>query len=467
MSANIFNLKTLKDENTPNTSYFFSLNNILNRTIMSHILKYKAYYLVFLISLGINLLSLNYKQLPITFPDSESYISISKQINQGKWPNFSSRTPTYPLYLSLFTTPNKLSSSIAYSTIIGAIGAIFLLWIIKLFISKQILASALTIFIMSDFGIINYQSTILTESIAPTLMLFSLFANLILIKNKKTKLLDFIIISLADFMFMFIKPTFVILPLSLKLIYLLTVIFFPKIIPKKKNKPIVVSCLINIVFIITFLGYNYHGLGKIQISSIREINTFGKIISYGYLNSPKQYSDAPPNVLKIIEVYNKNNRPQSPYTLSRLIQKEKIRYEKAKVNRYILSKNKTNFVTSTIKLIPSNFNRQPAYYSKTHDQFSNNSVFINVPNFLRTTFESAKVYSFTINLYILIYYLIKQKQKAFYLGAILFFVFSTICVISTFSYAEFSRLRQPIDPLLNLLLFFPFIFIYIEPRKHF
>jgi len=437
--------------------------------MLSKLKKYQGYFFVFLISLAINFLIIDYKKSPVIFPDSGSYINIAKQINKHEWPDFSMRTPTYPLYLSIFTPTNNLLLSVYFNAIIGALGSVLLLWISLQFIPSVFLASIITIFITSDLGIINYQSTILTESIAPALMLFCLFANLQIIKNKKINFFGFFCISLADLLIMFLKPTFIILPLILKIIYLLITYLFPKIIPHSKRKSLVVLSLINLVFILSFIGYNYTRIGKFQISTLKQINTFGKLIGYGYLDSSKLYPDAPPELLTAIETYSKYTKPdKSPYLLLNLLEKDKKIKNTSiflnETNKYLLSKNKPDFVLQTLLLIPINFNLRPSLYSQPSIRAQNNPI-IKTTDLTRGHLYSSNLYAILLCLFLLTKMIINTDTRSILLGSMLLFCFFTVSAISFFSYSEFQRLRQPIDILLNLFLFLPFYYIFTNKNK--
>jgi hypothetical protein len=56
---------------------------------------------LFIFSLTVNLVYFNWAEAPIIYPDSHGYIKPALQLKQGRLPDFSLRSPTYPGYLGV------------------------------------------------------------------------------------------------------------------------------------------------------------------------------------------------------------------------------------------------------------------------------------------------------------------------------------------------------------------------------
>jgi hypothetical protein len=423
------------------------------------------YLLVLIISLVINLWSIDSKKIPNLWIDNDhydslSYITIAKQINRGEWPDLSFRTPTYPLYLSLFTATDNLKLAVYGSAVIGAIGSMAILWIILQFTTSTVWALMGTIFIIFNLGITNYQSIILTESIAPTLAIFCLLTNLRILKNKKLNGLGIIGIIVADWLFMFLKPTFVVLPLILKLIYLLGSYIFPKLVSPTRRKNILRFGLINLFFIFSFLGYNYIRTGKAQLSTVKAYNILGKLMNYGWLDTAEYYQDAPPEVLKTIEIYNKYGRPESPYKLMNFLEEEIVLNNRQisldNINFYLSSKNKLHYIDRTLHLIPNNFNANPEIYTWRPDKMANNPI-VNLFDYIHRILNASKMYVTVLCLIIFLKMVKKSDSKSILLGSMLFMAIFVVMANSVFGYIDFGRLRQPVDILFNIFIFIPFL----------
>lgn len=415
------------------------------RKIITLTQKYRIYLIVFAISFLINLLFLNKNNLPVIYPDSQSYLDVASEIKQFQLPNFSIRTPTYPLYLSLFKNPK---SSIIFNLIIAGIGSLFLYWIINKLTKNKMIAFFSTIFIMADYNITNFYSTILTESIAPTIVLFSIF-------NYLTLSLPLLIIS--DFLLIFIKPTFFFLPLIIKIFY---IVFFKKI----KNKTIIISGIINLIFMVLFLGYNYSQTKKIQLSSIGSINNIGIAIRYDYFEPQPFYQDAPTEVTTAINTF-QQNKTSSAGTLIKSIETNSntkdIDSYVAKINKYFRWKNKRLFVIRSIQEFPRNFTPDRKFYSETNYKISISNIFI----FLEEIYNGINKFKFIgviIGIFIFFNLFVHRNQKAIIVGTLLIFSIYTISINTLFSFGEFSRLRQPIDAILSLLVLLPFF--YLKPN---
>lgn len=424
-----------------------------------------SYIILFFLSLTINLLFLNRKLLPVLYPDSFSYFNVTKEISMGIFPNFSIRTPTYPLYLSIFTPFNNNKVPIYFSTIIGSLGTLLLYWLINQLTAKKKISFLISLFIMADYGIINYQSTILTESIAPTLILFSIYANINLVQKRRSWQ-TIIVGGIADLLIMFLKPSFLIVPFLLKIYYLFLLHTIPKNRFKNKFRIITINLFLNLSFIILFLTYNYFRSGSFQISQIGTNNLFGQIIRYKYLDRIQPPYDNPPQSVKdVIEIHSQNNKIIDPYDLFPIIQKKEplkpYIQTISEVNKYILKRNLTHFIFMGILDLPNNFIINRRFYTSINPKIETSQSFM----FINHIYESVNGFKFIgliIASGITIIMFKKQNPKTIILGTI---IITSILVVSTgtfLSYAEFARLRQPVDPLLSLLVFLPLF--YIKPN---
>lgn len=417
--------------------------------ILILIKKYKIYLSVFCVSFLINFLFLNKDNIPVIYPDSQNYFDVASEIRQFKFPNFSLRTPTYPIYLSFFKNQN---SSIIPNLIIASIGSLFLYWIISKLTKNKIITFLSTVFIMADYGITNFYSTILTESIAPTIILFSVFSHIILS-------LPLLIIS--DFLLIFIKPTFFFLPLCIKVFYF---IFFKN----TRNKTLLISGIINFIFMASFLGYNYFQTQKIQLSSVGPVNTLGVVIRYGYLDPQPFYYDAPSEVNDIIDIY-QQNKTTDPWYLIQSIKNstniKDINLYLIKVNNYLIWKNKKSLVIKSIENFPKNFTTERNFYSKINSKINSKISTSAIFSFLEEIYNAINRFKFIgiiTGIFIFFTLFIHHNKKNVVIGTILIFSIYTISINTLLSYGEFSRLKQPVDAILSLLVLLPFY--YLKPN---
>lgn len=418
---------------------------------------HKRYWLVFGISLLINFLSINRQSIPTSWNnpyDSPSYISTAKQIVDHQWPDFSFRTPTYPIFLSLFTSKDIVWSVYA-SAILGAIGIVLVLVIVEELISSKLWSFLITIFIAFDLGVTNYQSIILTESIAPVLVLFSIVSNLYLTKSRKVSPATIVAVLVSDWLVMFLKPTFIFLPLLLKVVYFASTFLLPKIISSKNRKCLLWLGAANVIFVFLFVGYNYFKSGEVIISGVERYNKLGKAMSYGYLDRADYYQNPPEEVLKAIEIYNKNSKPYDPYVVANNLETSAV----DKVNKYVFEKNKVNFFVRTIFLIPNNLNAHSEIYVQRNEAASNNPIF-KIVDYIYRIIGRSKLYILVLAMVALVNMLRKNDKRSVVLGSMLLWSLLVIIAISIFGFGEPGRLRQPVDLLFDIFLFIPVFYLF-------
>jgi hypothetical protein len=127
------------------------------------------------------------------------------------------------------------------------------------------------------------------------------------------------------------------------------------------------------------------------------------------------------------------------------------------INSYFLTGHKVDFVVKTVHLMPEVLNMRPKHYYGWPKVSSQNSWIHHVTIGLNRfhTFNS-KVFIFASAL--ALYLWIKLRTDQFMaLVMILITVFYHLVAITAFGYSEYSRLRAPVDLLLNLLVLLPFL----------
>lgn len=422
--------------------------------------KNRQYIFIFIICAVINLLFLSQSQAPVYYPDSYEYIDVARQINNKQWPDFSLRTPTYPLYLALFSAINNIGLIVFFNAVIGAAGATIGLWLLNRISKHRYLNFIFVVMAFSDYGILNYQKTFLVEAIAPALMVFSMAGNLRLATGKSIKARTFLLLSLTDLPLMFLKPYLIIFPLIFKGFLLLSSLIYKKTIIKQNVRYLVLGLFFNTIFLIGLPTYNYFHSGAFQISTTGPVAAFGRALTLGYLEKLPYYEDAPKSVSDLINLNLNHNRLNSPFDVKDLVISEKMSDDPvalfSEANKYIYFKNKRIFVITMLKLIPDTFTVQREFYAKLNYRMSTNGIYF-YPDKFYETINNGKLIGFVVCVGIFINWLIRRDAKAIYLGIILIAVFITVSTITIMGYSEFARLRLPVDPLLNLMVFLPIL----------
>lgn len=440
---------------------------------MALILRYKRHILLFIWCIATSFLIYYLPSGPIYHDDTDSYLNIAKQISNIKQlPSFSIRTPSYPIYLSFFYTFNIFSLLIPVTFIVNSIGALFYLWFLDK-ISRFKWLNIIIIGFIFTFIANQYQNTILTESIASTAIILSVFFNFKLkeISFKSSKKIFFLSLFFDSFL-MFLKPHFVILPLIIK-----TFLLIQKIIFKKKfkinTKLILVSVLINLILIISLPLYNYlNNRHKFEISCISTINRYLLYGELGFLDPNPMYKNMSQEISAIMKgrlhesisqyitsVADGYQQPNRGSNGAITFCNKNFQDGYVRANKYFFSypQNRYKYIKYIITTIPKNFNKSKTYV-KTNLESAITKFFIPVFTF-NSNLNNFKFIAFLLVFFIYLYLTIKKNPKSVYLGMALVIVFYIITTITAFAPYDFERLNQPAQFFMSLFIFLPFLLL--------
>lgn len=439
----------------------------------SVLIKYLPLLIIFIASLLFNLIFFSWGKAPVHFNDSVSYINVAESIRHFHLPDLSIRTPVYPLYLSFFLLFNKLNWAVLFQIVIGAFSAILLYLIILKLIKIRPLALILALFLVLDFGVSNFQSAILSETLALFLLLVFVYLRIVSLNREVTKSF-LILLILADIFLFFVKPNFIILPICLYILQILMCIFFLSKTSFYKKNIIYLSIgiLINIVIIVGYSGLNLARYGFFSFTSVSDVNTLGKIIQYGYIDPNKSYDNPPPLAQKaIIAVEQYGQVPTVAFQIeSELSRTSANKTQDIKmINKYFLKGNKGNYVKKSIKKIPTVFVEKRFFYCQPSLKILENKIFKWKFDFVNKIFDSInhfKLAAFLISLVFLVLLLIEKRKEEFMILILLMAaIFYSIAIIATFDVNEPFRSRISVEFLLNLLIFTPILYLAILMQR--
>lgn len=149
---------------------------------------------------------------PMMGPDTISYYIPIWQIRNGEWPDFSIRTPGYPIFLGvlLHITQNILSVVYVQSflTAIACVTVIYSFWNIKP-IYSLLISLSLSFWTVKSSGAVFYDLIIYSESLYSSLVLFCIaFIVFAVVKNK---IIFLFVASLFASTCIFVRPSGIIL----------------------------------------------------------------------------------------------------------------------------------------------------------------------------------------------------------------------------------------------------------------
>ncbi|MBP9817564.1 hypothetical protein KBC75_02275 [Candidatus Shapirobacteria bacterium] len=390
-----------------------------------------------LVSLVIMLVELNWQKIPYIDPDSNSYLMVAKQMKNLSWPNLSMRTPTYPVFLIPAVVMGDLRWVIFGSVVISAIGAGLFLILIDKLSNKYFLNWIVCLLLWVDYGVVQFQNMVMTESIAPTLILLFILVNWWL-WQRKISLKSVVLVLMVDILVMYLKPGFLLLPFLVKIFFWLN---------EKTKKIWWQLAIVDLLLVILLPTYNLLNNGKFQISDVGTVNTLGVVLKNGYLkNADKPFSDT-----------------QDPWeVVDRLGENGKGRWASLKqiseINKKEIRSNWMDFGSRAMMSVDDNFTFYRRFYVEPN-RFISINYFFRTTNWLEHKINRLKWVGFLVGWFIFLRMRIKVDKRTSLLGVVLVVCGGVILMNSFFSYDEFYRLKQPIEPLLGLLVLLPGLLI--------
>ena len=432
---------------------------------------------LFIFSLAVNLVYFNWTEAPIIYPDSHGYVKPAAQLKQGRLPDFSLRSPTYPMYLVAMglvgavvnRPPLKLA---AYGQIVlGAIAIVLLYRICLKVLKREWLAFSVSAFLGLNFQVVNYQSAVLSETLATTLLMAVLYVHIAGL-HKKITLKQLFLMVIVDSLLVMIRPNFVLLPITLYALHILYLLAKVRSNASAFNSAgssfsfVVLGISWNLALIAAWVTSYYLQTGHLGLSRTSDFNMLGKAIQYGYLD--QDYPDPPSMARRVQEIYRRVERNHDPYSVVNRLRSEGLySIENLRsVNSYFLAGRRTDFVMKTAQLLPVVLNQQASfYYGMPKGSYQNPWLYRITRGFdlLNTLNSKAVVFASGLAFYLLIK---NRREEVVALIMILSAVFYHLITITAFGYSEYPRLRSPIDLLLNVLVLLPFLFCALCVGKY-
>lgn len=432
---------------------------------------------LFIFSLAVNLVCFNWTEAPIRYPDSYGYIKPAVQLKQGRLPDFSLRSPTYPMYLVVMggfgqiVNLSPLKLAVYGQIVLGAIAIVLLYLICLKLLKREWLAFSVSALLGLNFQVINYQATVLTETLASTLFMAVLYAHIAAVSQRITWKRLFLMVVIDSFLVM-IRPSFILLPTTLYVLHVLYLLAGSRIVTRRLNSVsssisfLVLGISCNLALVATWVTLYYLQTGHLGLSRISDFNLLGKAIQYGYLD--QDYADPPRIAQRAQEIYRRVERNHDPYSVINQLGREGLYSMEnlRSINSYFLAGRRVDFVIKTAQLVPVVLNKQsPFYYGRPKGSSQNPWLKRTFRGFdlLNTLNGKAVIFASGLTLYLLVK---KRREQAVALLMILSMVFYHLITITAFGYSAYPRLRSPIDLLLNVLVLLPFLLcaLYVGKR---
>jgi len=414
---------------------------------------------LFLLSIAVNASFFNYQAAPVMFPDSSSYLQFAKSLSQGHFPDISWRTFIYPLYLALFGQGN-IKLSLYAMIILGAVPILCLYGIAFRITKSRTISFLIAAFLALDFQVINFQSIVLSESLAVLILMLFLYVQITTERIETWP--RFFGMIILDVCLIFVRPIFILLPATL---YFIRLIFNWKT-NHSFNQARVRFCLIGISFnllaVLAWSSINSNQNGFFGFSAVPNNGLFGKMMQYGYLD--KTYPDAPEMLQRVIWQYKHYPYKAGDVIVPQLVFEPVLgtggRWVEGvrQMNIYLFKKQPADFLYKTAMLLPKILTENRLPYSKTEHLFRN-------PWFLSADhlFDYLNRFKF-IGLVVCVFACVRSLMiGCLDAGRPLLFIVVTCLyvasIIALCCFAEYARLRTPCEYLFNLMTVLPVIFL--------
>jgi len=227
--------------------------------------------IVFLVTRLPYYLSVN---IPYIYDDAGTYTAIMQNILEGKIPTFEIRTPGYPLFLfiSFLFSENVVAVMYLQSIFTVLVSFFFIYAVYKCYTKYTYLITfALTIYTSSIINL-NYETTILTESVYTNLIL--LFVPMLIMAFKTNQKVWWALVGIVVMLTVYVRPSS---------LFLIPILLFVLIYLFIKKYPLSIKIIFTVPIIALYLllsTYNYFTLNSFTLSPFGGLNLLGTVITF-------------------------------------------------------------------------------------------------------------------------------------------------------------------------------------------
>lgn len=380
------------------------------------------------------------------FPDSITYLNYNKNIFKGEIDI--NRTPLYPYFLKMVTffsrTDSYLFNVVIFQSIISFISIFYFFKLCKNIYKNRKIAIISSIIYGISPSLINWDCSIMTESLSISFTVIFLYFLLKYYKNP-SKVLSILLIFMC-FMMVMLRPSFLILFILLNLIWIFMLF---------NNLELWKLFLFNVIcgFFCILLLFQYCKSNEIQnhywgISNVIDVNQLPMVIKYGIYNKSTDN--------EVIDMINSNINKDStnPEFYSNTSSKIFSSFSPNRIHFFITNsiiKNKVEFIKfSLLKLYTLGHIKLAICYT-TAKEF-NYKILKSIQHFNIFTFFDLYIL-IIVDLIINLFLWVKYKIKLLFYIVLDFIVIFQIATIIVGTPSEYTRILVPFMPILIILIF--------------
>lgn len=217
----------------------------------------------------------------ISVSDSGTYLNAAKMLNKTFYVD-AYRPPVYPLLILLsgiIFSWNKYYIGLIISQVLLSFAGTILIYRIAGIISEHKIIGIISALVVNlSIYAFGWDFMIMTECLS--IFLVTLIAYLTITFFQNNRRLTLIWLVTALFLAVFTKPFFVFLPILILMIFIFGHFFVKNLDLKLYIKPILIGIILIYVSALAYSGVNYKINGFFGMSSVGNVNAFGKILQY-------------------------------------------------------------------------------------------------------------------------------------------------------------------------------------------
>lgn len=401
---------------------------------------------------------------PAFTPDSGTYIVHSIFLFRDHRIITAERTPGYPLFIGALlklsqpspdtwewqrfevSPPKHIGSFfpiIFAQMALGIISTVILFYLARALIPNLKLAFAATLLAAINPNVFGWEKLVITESLSISLVVILIWVSLLLFKRVRLGLL--LLLCVLSIYAILLRPA---------LFYLPAVLFGFLLLKRRTIILVLITAIITYGAIFAYMEGNKKNNGFFGLTSVSHINLLGKVFQYDFPLLPGRNSEEN-NLVGLLQSY-KATYPTSrdpwnfivntgnPYYMGDYYMVTLNGY-----TQYILLRHLPAWIFKSLLLIPQILTTPMAFIVIKKDAIFGQTL----STLSQITYYAGYVYLMTVILFPLLFLRIKKNAGKTYWPILLVFciVFTHLFTSTLFGYAEYARLRAPIEPLLPMV----------------
>jgi hypothetical protein len=282
-------------------------------------------FALFCATLAVNLLNAGPGLMPVSAPDTDSYLGVVREILRGQLPNLHARTPGYPMFLLAAEAFGSWQYIVVLQALFGALAAVALWQVLAAALRAEAWAAVASFFLMAEYAS-AWHALALTESLSISFVIFWLYvhlADLRVIEGPMRLHPHYRWAALAaDIILMMLRPAFFFLPICW---YLALFVFRRLGLWRPRSaRPTAISLGVVVLVALAWCAMIWGRYGRFEITIISRFNRLGNLMALGYASPDAcQRKVCSPLARRGVALASSDSmRPLGPYEVTKQLARE-------------------------------------------------------------------------------------------------------------------------------------------------